>query len=167
MCSAGFRKTFLVAGVFCWAASAQNVGDALKSTITGVHYGPLAEAARVQGDVRLNVNSGRVTVVSGHPLLAQTAVENAKALGSMAGTTNLDLTYHFVLADTTTSKKIKRGNAFERVVLRMFGLQTETMVCEEGVAPPNDVKIAGPVIDIWIYGRSRCIETETTVVAKR
>jgi len=142
-----------------------------------VRYPPLAEAARVQGDVHLKISSGVVTVFSGPPLLVQTAVESAKALGSIQDEANLEVTYHFALVDTTTvptTMTVKRGNAFGRAVLRMFGLKTEKMVfdpqCQEGVPPANDFKVAGAVIDIWVNGRTRCIQTETeapALVARR
>lgn len=157
-------------------ASAQTPEDGLRSEIKAVHYAPLAEQARIQGDVHLNVKSGVVTLLSGHPILAATAVESAKAFGSIQGQTDLDITYHFVLVDTATSVRtsivVPRGNAFERAVLRMFGLKTEKVVvdyqCQEGVPPVNEFKIAGAVIEIRIFGRTRCLQTEAaTFVAKR
>jgi hypothetical protein len=161
-------RTFIVVLVVVGAVSAQSSEDGLRSQIRAIHYAPLAEAARVQGDVHLKVSSGVVTLLSGHPLLAQIGVESAKAFGSIQGETNLDVTYHFVLVDTATSvptsMTVPRGNVFERVVLRMFGFKTDKVVieyrCQEGVPPANDLKIAGAVIEIWIYGRSRCLQTE-------
>lgn len=141
-----------------------------------MRYIPLAEQARIQGDVHLNVKSGAVTVLSGHTLLAPGAVENAKTVASIQGEADLDMTYHFVLVDTfksvPTSVTVPRGNVFERAVLRVFGFRTEKVVvvyrCEEGAPPPNDFTVAGAVIEIWIYGRVRCMQTETaTLVAKR
>jgi hypothetical protein len=43
---------------------AQISNEELKSRIAGVHYAQLAEQARVQGDVHLNLNSGVVTILS-------------------------------------------------------------------------------------------------------
>jgi len=149
----------------------------LRSIIKVVRYPSLAEQARIQGDVHLNIKSGVVTVLSGHPLLARIAVKNAKAVGSIQGKTDIDMTYHFVLVDTTisvpTSIAVPRGNALTRALLRVFGRKTEQVVlvnqCEEGAAPPaNDLKIADTVIEIWIFGGSHCIQTNTaTLVAKR
>jgi hypothetical protein len=167
---------FIVSLVLLRTASAQIPEDALRLKITGVRYAPLAEAARVQGNVHLALNAGAVTLLSGPPLLVQTAVESAKALGSIQREANLDLTYHFVLVDTAksvpTPMTVQRGNALERTVLRMLGLKTEKMTidyrCQEGVAPSNDFKIAGAGIEIWIYGRTRCLMTEeAALVAKR
>ena len=168
-------RTFVVVFVLVEAVSAQTLEDELRSKIRAIHYAPLAEAARIQGDVHLHVSSGVVTVLSGNPLLAEIGVKSAKAFGSVLDEMNLDVTYHFVLVDAAivpTSITVPRGNVFERAILRMFGLKTEKVVidyrCQEGVPPANDLKIAGAVIEVWIYGRSRCIQTNAeTVVAQR
>jgi hypothetical protein len=168
-----FRRStvlFLLVG----AALAQTE-NGWRSKVAVVRYAPLAEHARIQGDVHLKVNSGVVTQVFGHPLLAPSAIENARTFGSIQGQANFDVTYHFVLVDTATSvptlTTVKRGNALERAVLRLFGFKTEKVVrsyrCEDGVAPANDVKADGAVIEIWIYGRTFCLQTETgTLVAR-
>ena len=131
---------------------------------------------RQRGFRGINLSSGAVTLLSGPPLLTRIAVESAKAFGPIQGDTNLDVTYHFVLVDTAasvvTSTTVQRRNAFERAVLRMLGLKTQKAaidyLCQEGVPPANDLKLAGAVIEIWIYGRTRCIQTEpATFVAKR
>ena len=167
-----FRRPFVVALVLVGAASAQTTEGGLRSKIKAVRYAPLAEQARIQGDVHLNVESGVVTLLSGHPILAPIAVESAKAFGSIQGKTDVDMTYHFVLVDAATNVPITvpRGNAFERAVLRVFGLKTVKVVygCQEGAPPANDLKTAGAVIEIWIFGRTRCFQTEAaTFVAKR
>ena len=169
-----FRRPFVIALILVRAASAQTSEDGFRSKIKSVHYTPLAEQARIQGDVHLNVKSGMVTLLAGHPLLARIAVESAKAFGSIQGETDLEMTYHFVLVDTTTSVAtsitVPRGNAFERAVLRVFGRKTVKLVldyqCQEGDPPANDLKIAGAVIEVWIFGRSRCLQTDAaTLVA--
>lgn len=154
------------------AAIAQSPEDGLKSRITTTRYPPLAEQARIQGDVLLKLSSGVVTVISGHPVLTRPAEESAKGFASFLGTTDVDITYHFVLSDTTisvpTSRVEKRGNTFERFFMRIFGRQTERVAvgyeCEQGVAPPSDVKIAGSVIEIWVYGRGICFNTNVASV---
>ncbi|HET9320628.1 MAG TPA: hypothetical protein VFO27_12665 [Bryobacteraceae bacterium] len=167
-----FRRPFVVALVLAGAASAQTPEDGLRSKIKAVRYAPLAEQARIQGDVHLNVKSGMVTILSGHPILSPIAVESAKAFGSIQGKTDVDMTYHFILVDTATNVPITvpRGNAFGRAVLRLFGLKTVKVVleCQEGAPPANGLRIAGAVIEIWIFGRTRCLQTEAaTLVAKR
>lgn len=170
------RKTCTIGCLLVGAALAQTE-DGLRSRIATVHYPKLAEQARIQGDVRVMVSSGVVTLVSGHPLLAPPVIENAKTIGSIQGQANFDVTYHFVIVDTAvtsvpTSTTVKRGNAFERAVLRLFGFKTEKVVhsyrCEDGAAPANDIRTDGAAIDIWIYGRALCLQTETAAfVASR
>jgi hypothetical protein len=75
------KRTFTVACLFISAALAQSAEDGLISTIRTIRYAPLAESARIQGDVHLSLDDGVVTVLSGHPLLAAIAVRSAKSLG--------------------------------------------------------------------------------------
>jgi hypothetical protein len=53
----------------------------------------------------------------------------------------------------------------------MLGLKTEKVVvdytCEEGIPPPNDLKRASAGIEIWIYGRSRCVMTQAATIASK
>lgn len=168
------RGTSIVACLLVGAAFAQTAEDVLKSKLTSVHYARLAEFARIQGDVRLSLNSGVITVVSGHPLLVPIAIASAKAFGSVQSQANLDVTYHFVLVDTVsvpTVTTVKRGNAFKRAILRVFGLKTEKVVhgyrCEEGVSPVNDVNVNGTAIEVWIYGRTHCLDTNTAALVAR
>jgi hypothetical protein len=163
----------IVALVLLGTASAQISEDALKSKIIGVHYSPLAEQAQIQGNVHLTFKAGAVTVLSGHPLLAETAVQSTKALAAIQTETSLDLTYHFVLVDNATSvptsMTVPRGNAFERAVLRFIGLRTEKVIvydrCQKGVPPPNDLKIVGAGIEIWIYGVIGCLNTDAATLS--
>lgn len=170
-----FEKAFLFALLLVKAAGAQTADDELRSKILSVRYPPLAEQARVQGVVHLSSRSGMLTMISGHSVFAQTAVASAKSVASIRGEANFELTYHFVLADiapttVVTTRTVQRGNAFERVVLRMFGRKTEKVIreeqCQAGVPPPNDLKISGANIEVWIYGRTFCVEVNAaTLVA--
>jgi len=159
------RATLAAALLLARVAFAQIPEDELRSKIARSIYPPLARAARVQGDVVLQVHSDGVTLVSGPPLLVQAAIENAKSLGLTGGVT---LTYHFVLFRSTTVPTftpVKKGDAFDRLVLRIFGLKTERTVredrCVPGVAPPNDVKISERGIDVWVNGAENCVMVET------
>jgi hypothetical protein len=163
-------RTLIVALVVGCAAFAQSPEDRVRGQITGVAYAVLAEHARVQGDVHLHLHSDVATVLSGSPLLARTAIESAKTWGSIPGETNFDVTYHFVLVNITmtpTSTIVPRGNAFERVVLRILRRKTDKAVssfqCQQGTPPPNDLKMTGPVIEVWIYGGARCVVPEMAV----
>jgi hypothetical protein len=171
------NRTFALAMFFAGVAFAQTPADELRSRIGSVLYPPLAKAARIQGDVRLRLNSGVVTVLSGPPLLVRTAVESAKAFGSVQGEGDVDVTYHFVFAGGGTTSvlapmTVNRGNAFGRAVLRMFGFKTEKVVleyqCRPSGAPAFDLKISGTAIETWVYGRDGCLTTEAaTLIARR
>lgn len=169
------RRSLVVVLVLVGAASAQTLEDELRPEIKAVHYAPLAEQARIQGDVHLNVKSGAVTLLLGHPLLAAIAVESAESLRPIQGKTDFEMIYHFVLVDTAksapTSITVPRGNVFERAVLWVFGRKTQKVVlgyrCQEGAPPENDVKIAAAVIEISIFGQTHCLTEAATLVAKR
>src|SRR5580704_3683050 len=110
------KRTFALTVLFAVVAFAQTPTDELRSRIGSVLYPPLAKAARVQGDVRLRLNSGVVTVLSGPPLLVRTAVQSAQAFGSIPGEGDVDVTYHFVFAGGGTTSvlapmTVNRGNA--------------------------------------------------------
>ena len=53
----------------------------------------------------------------------------------------------------------------------MLGFKTEKVVhsyrCEEGVPPASDIKIDGAVIEIWVYGRTLCLQTDTAAFVAR
>lgn len=164
--------------VMAWLAagmlSAQTPPEALRESIAGIRYPPLAEQARIQGDVHLSAKSGAVTVLSGRPILAQTASEAAKVLDRILGAREHDMTFHFVFRDVTSGPSVpvtvKRGNAFERTILRMLGFKTEKVIyqCQDGTAAPNEVKVSGAAIEIWVYGRTFCAETQpATLTARR
>lgn len=163
-------------GCFLVGALLAQTEDGLKSRIANVRYPALAEHARIQGDVRLEISPAGITLLSGHPLLARAAVDNAKTLSStLAPKKNPEVTYHFVFVDTATSvatlTTVKRGNSIERAVLRLFGFKPQKVVhtyqCVDGVAPMNKIKTDGAVIEIWIYGRSLCLQTSSaTLVAE-
>jgi hypothetical protein len=171
------RKTCAIGCFVVLAALAQSDDDdELRAKVATAHYPPLAQQARIQGDVRLEANSGVVTLVSGHPLLTQAAIDNARVLGSIEGQERLAITYHFAIVDTThtelTSTIQKRGDAFDRAVLRMLGLKTEKAVrsyqCRSDAAPASDIKASGAVVEIWVYGRTFCPQpVNYSLMAKR
>ena len=158
------------------SAFAQTPGAEWRSNVASMHYPPLAEAARVYGDVHLRFHSGTLSALSGHPLLVQAAIQNTKMLGSLPGGTDVDLVYHFILVETTTSVpmpvNVKRGNAFERAVLRIFGRKTEKVVveyrCQEGTPPASHLDASATNIEVWVYGGTHCLQTQAaTLVAQR
>jgi hypothetical protein len=123
---------FLLAG----ACLAQLPENDLQTAIRRIRYLPLAEVARVQGDVRLKSDAGTITVISGPPLLAQAAVGETKTFAQLLVNGSFDLTYHFGFVDTVRTVPIvrKKGNAFERALLRLTGRKTDevVLVCDSG-----------------------------------
>ena len=142
------------------SVSAQVSEDELKSKIAPAVYPRLGEMARIEGDVLIEVSAGMVAVLSGNQVLVPAALESAAPLALVQGGGDLPLTYHFLLVDTSHSVTrpvtIPRGNALERVMLRIFHRKTEQVVlqqrCEEGPVPPNDFSISGTGIEIWVFG---------------
>lgn len=139
-------------------------------------YPRLAKSAKIAGDVRLTKSFGAVTIVSGHPLLAQMILENAKELSAHFPQTDLNLTYHFILLDNTVdvpSSEIVKIHGPKRFVRRVLGLKTEKVrtiyECREGPdPPPNRIKLVGDNVDIWIFGKTLCLVTNySTRIARR
>jgi hypothetical protein len=158
------------------SAFAQIPGAEWHSNVAGMRYPPLAATAQVQGDVHLRFRSGTLSVLSGHPLLVEAAIQNTKMLGALPVGTDVDLVYHFILVVATTSVPIpvnvKRGNAFQRAVLRIFGRKTEKVVveyqCQEGSPPASHLDGSATNIEVWVYGGTHCLQTQAaTLVAQR
>ena len=85
-------QTALAVHVFIvGAVLVQTTEDRLRSQIANVRYVPLARQARIQGDVHLKLNSGVITVLSGHPLFTPLAVESTKEFGTIQGRTRAGL----------------------------------------------------------------------------
>ena len=153
---------------------AQKPPEEWQAEIARVRYAPLPEFARVEGDVRLQARGGLVTVLSGPPLLLQTALDSAKRLSSMAAGTDLYFAYHFSVVDTAitvpTVTTVKRGNALERVVLKMLRMKTEKTVtgsrCESRPAPVSEMPISGTTVDIRVYGRTVCAEAQFAALSR-
>jgi hypothetical protein len=145
----------------------------LISKLEAVRFAPLARQARIQGDVRLRFGSGGVMVISGHPLLVQTAVGSLIEIGNISER-EIEATYHFVIVDNTevriTKRVVKRGNRFERLILRAFKKETEKVVedreCVENPVPPkNRINLTGNHLEVWIYATGMCVRTETSQIA--
>jgi hypothetical protein len=90
---------------------------------------------------------------------------------------NLDLKvetiFHFRLVDpvvlTTTSTE-KKGDAFDRVILRVLHLKTEKVVehyecVENPYRPVNKVDVSQTPVEIWVYGTTRCLSVEASYIA--
>jgi hypothetical protein len=149
--------------------------SALVSKVQSLVYPPLPRMARIQGDVRLRSGPDGVTVVSGHPLLADAAASNLKALGRLSEGDS-EVIYHFVFAAEpdirATQTLVKRGNRFERLLLHAFMMKTEKVVeGTECIENPNRLKnkidLTKTPIEVWIYGTIPCLQTSVSRIAVR
>jgi hypothetical protein len=144
----------------------------LATTIEAVRFHPLARQARIQGDVRLGSGPDGVTVINGHPLLAQEAVSSLKALGKLSEL-EIEAIYHFVLAPSTfriATRVEKKGNRFERVIRHLFLMKTEEVVeytecIENPFYPKNRIEITENRVEVWIYDSIPCLQTSTSQIA--
>ena len=172
-----FAPILVAASLLAASLSGQSPADQIKSRIEGLQYVRLAEMARVQGDVRISHHSDTLSVISGSPLLVPLARQTTATLVSLMGLGDSEFIFHFILTDSGTMtvanpRVVKRGNAFERVILRALGRKTEKTVteyeCREVKAPPSNFRINGASIEIWIYGRELCVmPNSSNLVAKR
>ena len=137
-----------------FAALAQDNAE-IVSKVDAVRYPPLSRQARVQGDVRLHSGPKGVEVISGHPLLVPAATQSLQDLGKLSA--NVDVIYHFVLIDGTriTSRVEKKGDAFDRLILRALGLKTERIirepVCGDTDTPKNRIDLTKSPLEVWVY----------------
>ena len=146
----------------------------LASRIEAARYNPLARQARIQGDVELRSGRDEITVINGHPLLAQEAVSNLKGLGKFSDV-EIEAIYHFAFVDNTeirVTKRIeKRGNRFERTILRALMRKTERVVeyqecVEKPILPKNKIELGEDRLEVWIYASNVCLQTTTSQMAR-
>jgi hypothetical protein len=141
---------------FGFVALAQD-NKGIASKVEAVKYPALSRQARIQGDVRLRLGPKGVTLISGHPLLAPVVVENLKDLGNLSET-DIDVVYHFILVEPDfriTRTKVKKGDAFDRLILRALRIKTEKVI-EESECIEKKANLAKNRIDLtknlWRFG---------------
>ena len=147
--------------VFLLAPLATYGQERMLSSVEAMRFPRLPRMARIQGDVRLHSGSDRITLVSGHPLLDQAAIDNLKEIGQLIEGKS-EVLYHFVLVDEAeirvTKTTVKRGNRFERIILRAFLMKTEKVVestDSNDENPPrqkNRIDFTKDPIEVWVYG---------------
>ena len=98
--------------------------DQLRQKVHEVHY-PSLPSGWIQGDVHLIVNGGMVNLLSGPPLLTRVAELGTESFAPLLGESQFYVIYHFelVFVDRMKRTTIKKGNAFERSLLRLVGLK--------------------------------------------
>jgi hypothetical protein len=109
-----------------------------------IRYPPLAAAAQVQGDVWLRPGPEGAVLISGHPLLVQTAMASMKALGRLSDRSEAEVVFHFSLVEPSVHEVtviVKKGDAFDRLILRVLGFKTEKTIrekeCVDTEPPPG------------------------------
>jgi hypothetical protein len=166
------RATLVIALLVSLSASAQDTSG-LALQVEAVRFPSLARQARIQGDVRLRSGPDGVTVVSGHPLLTPTAVDSLKGMGKISEGI-IEATYHFVFVDNTeiqvTTRIEKRGNRFERLILRALNKQTERIVeyrqRVEKPTPKNRFDLTGNRLEVWLYAAAPFVTVQTNQIAR-
>jgi len=167
------RTAVLVIALLAPVAAFTQDTAGLASRVEAVSYPPLPRQARIQGDVRLRSGPDGVTVISGHPLLAPTAVNSLKELGKLSQG-ELEAIYHFAFVDPVirvTTRVERRGNRFERLVLHALMMKTEKVVqyqeCTQTPVSKNRVEVTGNRLEVWIYASAGCVQTSTSQIALR
>jgi hypothetical protein len=147
----------------------------LEARVEAVRFPPLARMARIQGDVRLHSSPDGITLISGHPILTPVAIDNLKQLGKLSEMDS-DFVYHFVFVNETESRvartTVKKGNRFERIILRAFLMKTEKVVeglqcIDHPVRQKNKIDLMTNPIEVWIYETTTCLQTSTSQVAAK
>jgi hypothetical protein len=138
----------LCLGVLARGATAQDVPAGVKYDLTGLTYSRVGRLARVQGVVRLQLipsEAGQeVKFISGPAMLAREALEN---LPKWRTNQSVTVNYIFGLTDPEFVKvRLPKGNAFDRLWLRMFHLPTysEQLRCQQTSATDFSPRVTGP-----------------------
>lgn len=165
----------LALGLLSLVAMAQDVPIEIKYNLTGFTYPRVAQFARVQGVVGLELipyEAGQeVRLISGHAMLVPQAKQNlAKWRTNQPVTVN----YIFKLTDPAIVKvRVPKGNAFNRLWLRMLHLATynEETRCESSTktstSEPRAVQQSPLVVEIEVTASEACLNTEASLVASR
>jgi hypothetical protein len=144
---------------------------ALMSRLRQIRYPPIAAAARVMGDVRLRSGSEGVVPISGPPLLVRAALVSLEGLGKFPERSATEVVFHFSLLETPVREvalTVKKGDAFDRLILRVLGFKTEKIIKEKECVTnmeltENRIDSARGQIEVWVDGRI-CPLVETSGV---
>jgi hypothetical protein len=169
-----FRKLVYIA-ILPLVGMSQDIPKGVKYDLTGLTYPRVAHLAAVQGVVKLelipNETGQEVKLISGSALLVGEPSDNlAKWRTNQPVTVN----YIFKLIDPEIVKvRVPKGNAFDRLWLRVFHLATYTEQprCQNsstiGVSKPRVAQQAPLIVEVEITAEVRCVQTETSLVASR
>ena len=133
----------LCLGVLALGATAQDLPLEVKYNLTGLTYPRVGQLARVQGVVQLqlipDVAGQEIKVLSGPPMLVSQAKDN---LAKWRTNQPITVNYLFRLTDAIVKVRVPKGNAFDRLLLRMFHLATYTE--ESRCESSNKTSTSGP-----------------------
>jgi hypothetical protein len=127
------------------------------ATLDAIRYPPLAVAARIKGDVLISGGN----VVTGPPLLRAAALRGIDLLNLRVLQT--DVLFHFIPNDIVPRvETFKKGNAFGRFFLRLFGLPAMKKIVIYGCsAPPaNRMDSTKDPIEVWVYQAPCVLSTD-------
>ncbi len=163
----------LCLGVLALGATAQDVPVEIKYNLTGLTYPRIAHLARVQGVVSLELipseTGQEIKVLSGNKWLDPQARDNLAKWR-----TNQPVTVNYIFRLTDPAKvRVLKGNAFDRLWLRMLHLATYTEQpdCESSTkistSGPRVVQQSPMILEIETTATVPCVQTETSLVASR
>ena len=170
----------LCLGVVVLVATAQDIRTGVKYDLTDLTYPPVAKLARVQGVVQLQLIPKEVgqdiKLISGSAMLAHEASEN---LAKWRTNQPITVNYIFRLTEPEMVKvKVPKGDAFDRLWLRMFHLATysEQLRCQQTSATDFSPRVTGPrviqqsplIMEVQVTALTSCLVMESSgLVASR
>jgi len=110
-------------------------------------------------------------LISGPPLLRQASLGSIERLGKLSERGDVEVVFHFSLIEPSVHEvTVKKGNAFDRLILRVLGLKTEKTIKEKEcsdteLSPENRIDSTKAPIEVWIYRRTPCHAIESLGVA--
>ena len=137
----------------------------LQERLDAIKFPAIARQARQRGDVRVSAESGNVHAVSGPALLRESAIEGAKLLApnlSIGRSSEpLEFIFHYGFADELPVKKVRlKGDAFDRVFLRLLHLPTSRTVMEVDCHAhllPGRIDSTRSAVEVWVSFTSSCV----------
>ncbi|MCU1336412.1 MAG: hypothetical protein JWO19_1993 [Bryobacterales bacterium] len=165
-------------GVLTLAALAQDIPNGIKYDLTGLTYPRIGRLARVQGVVTLKLTpsetESEIELISGNVLLVREPTDNlAKWRTNQPVTVN----YIFKLTDPETAiVRVPKGDAFDRLILRMFHLATytEEKQCLQlsgsdlsQVTEPRVVQQSPLTMEVRVAAPTSCLITVSGLLASR
>jgi len=166
---------FVCLGVLALGAMTQDIPTEVKYDLRGLTYPRVAHLARIQGIVQLelipNESGQEIRLLNGNKWLEPEAKAN---LAKWRTNQPVAVNYTFKLTDPAIVKvRVPKGNAFDRLWLRMFHLATYTEKSHVECSPkistsgPTVVQESPMTLEIETTATVPCVQTEASLVASR